>query len=1170
MKHKRVRALFLVVSMVAWGLSITPTTNAAVSSKAAARTDQGSASARSARAIRELRATADGSVFVSMRKSTGVAGFVRVSRRGDLLPSSAGRTPVAKAQDYLARFGGVFGIRDTSQLRLTSRWKDAIGATHLTYEQVYRGVPVFGGMLRVHLDAQNRLTGVNGVFVPDINLNITPTLSAAQAARRAIREVAGDPPGGAHVKAADLRAVSNTLMVYRMGLIRDMRGTNQLAYEVEVTNGSSVRDFVYVHANAGKILNRYSTVNDALFRRLFETSTANQVWQEGDPFPGALDQDQQNIVTASGHAYYLFFNAFGRDSYDALGSEMQSVNNDPSIACPNANWNGATTNYCSGVTADDVVAHEWGHAYTQFTDNLIYQWQPGALNESFSDIWGETVDKLNGYGTDTPDAPRADGGCTTHSVPRSYVIINSPGSIAGFCNAGTAAFGPALDTTGVTGNVVLADDGVDTTSDGCEPFVNGAAVSGNIALVDRGTCGFTFKVANAQAAGATAVLVADNVWGPPDPLGGADPTITIPSVRITLLAGTQIKGELTGGAVNVTMRLGLPSMDDNVRWLESEDATAFGGAIRDMWNPRCVNDPGKVSDGEYFCASTDQGGVHTNSGVSNHAYALLVDGGNYNGHTVTGIGLVKAAHIYFRAQSVYMTPTTDFNDHADALVASCNDLVAAGADLEGLSTTPTPAGPSGETMTADDCAQVNEVIAAVEFRTNPATQCNFQPVLQPGEAPVCAGDSTTVFEEDFEDGLGGWTLSNEGTYAGWLNIDWVHSTSLPGGRAGAAAQGDDPDAGNCDAGAGDISGVQRLESPDIVIPAGSGDTRLTFDHYVATEANFDGGNVKVSIDGGPFTLAPPEAFTFNPYNVAALQPTDPLEGEPGFSGTDGGVTAGSWGQSQIDLSALGVAGGQTIRLRFDMGTDGCAGIDGWYVDDVTVVQCALVPPAIEVTGGVPTDSDTVGTMNLSVGDSDGDPADAVLSATSSNEALVSSAGITFGGAGADRTATITAASNASGNAVVTVTATDLDGNAASVDITVVVGNGGNNVLWGTHGADLIFGRGGNDLIRALAGNDLMSAGGGNDSVFTGDGDDAVGGGGGNDRIFGGGGNDVINGGDGNDKIYGGAGDDALSGENGNDFFRGGAGADFFSGGAGHDSTQDFNAGEGDTTDGTIP
>ena len=122
---------------------------------------------------------------------------------------------------------------------------------------------------------------------------------------------------------------------------------------------------VFVHANAGKVVNRYSTIDRRALPRLFEQNTGNQIWQEGDPFPGALNGDQQNIVNFSGHSYYHFFNAFGRDSYDGAGAHMRSVNNDPTIACPNANWNGATTNYCNGVTSDDVVAHEWGHAYTR-------------------------------------------------------------------------------------------------------------------------------------------------------------------------------------------------------------------------------------------------------------------------------------------------------------------------------------------------------------------------------------------------------------------------------------------------------------------------------------------------------------------------------------------------------------------------------------------------------------------------------------------------------------------------------------------------------------------------------------------------------------------------------------------------------------------------------------
>ena len=86
-----------------------------------------------------------------------------------------------------------------------------------------------------------------------------------------------------------------------------------------------------------------------------------------------------------------------------------------------------------------------------------------------------------------------------------------------------------------------------------------------------------------------------------------------------------------------------------------------------MWNPTCAGNPGKVTDAEYVCGFDDGGGVHGNSGVPNHLYALAVDGGTYNGQTLNGLGLDKAAAIWFRAQSQYLIPSSDFPDMADAL-----------------------------------------------------------------------------------------------------------------------------------------------------------------------------------------------------------------------------------------------------------------------------------------------------------------------------------------------------------------------------------------------------------------------------------------------------------------------------------------------------------------------
>jgi hypothetical protein len=126
--------------------------------------------------------------------------------------------------------------------------------------------------------------------------------------------------------------------------------------------------------------------------------------------------------------------------------------------------------------------------------------------------------------------------------PPNRVTIDPPSSAAGTYLATGANFGPAPDETGISGDVVLVDDGTDTTTDGCEPLVGFPA--GAIALVDRGTCTFVLKANNAQAAGATAMIVANNVAGAPITMGGTDPGIVIPSVMISLDDGTTIKGGL--------------------------------------------------------------------------------------------------------------------------------------------------------------------------------------------------------------------------------------------------------------------------------------------------------------------------------------------------------------------------------------------------------------------------------------------------------------------------------------------------------------------------------------------------------------------------------------------------------------------------------------------------
>jgi hypothetical protein len=180
-------------------------------------------------------------------------------------------------------------------------------------------------------------------------------------------------------------------------------------------------------------------------------------------------------------------------------------------------------------------------------DILVRSWNSPAAATSTCDgqLVGEGFEGLHVFDISNPRDPDLVGSVPLDVLPNT-VTIDAPSSAAGTYEAAGAAFGPAPTEAGLSGNIVLINDGVagtpgGTPTDGCEPF---SVPAGAIALLDRGFCDFTVKVANAQAGGASAVIVADNAPGTPTTMGGTNPTITIPSVRVSLADGNTIKAGL--------------------------------------------------------------------------------------------------------------------------------------------------------------------------------------------------------------------------------------------------------------------------------------------------------------------------------------------------------------------------------------------------------------------------------------------------------------------------------------------------------------------------------------------------------------------------------------------------------------------------------------------------
>lgn len=96
--------------------------------------------------------------------------------------------------------------------------------------------------------------------------------------------------------------------------------------------------------------------------------------------------------------YDYWKNVQGRNSFDNNNGAIKNYVH-YSTNYDNAYWNGSVMTYGDGsgtyfdaLTSLDVVAHEIGHAVCQYTADLTYQNESGALNEALSDIWGCTVE----------------------------------------------------------------------------------------------------------------------------------------------------------------------------------------------------------------------------------------------------------------------------------------------------------------------------------------------------------------------------------------------------------------------------------------------------------------------------------------------------------------------------------------------------------------------------------------------------------------------------------------------------------------------------------------------------------------------------------------------------------------------------------------------------------
>lgn len=330
-------------------------------------------------------------------------------------------------------FQELFNLNDADALEPSDIFEDPLGFTHVTYQQYFKGVKVDGATYRLHIK-NDRIWYMSGhYFDIDPGLSATPTWSPNASFNQALDHV-----GANHYVWEDYGSEPEPELVI---LVDRREGTvPRLTHKFDIYAQEPLyRAFVYIDAHTGKFLTEdlsiHHTQVDAsgvsLYNgtvsfkaddygpayRLRQSKVQTFDMNNGTYHGGATDVTSNtphftNDPTAvqahwgAEQTYQYFLQEHGRNSFDGEGSVIRSYVHYGS-KYNNAFWDGLRMTYGDGdgvnytpLVSIDIVAHEITHGVTDHSADLVYAYESGALNESFSDIFGEVIER---YATGTND-----------------------------------------------------------------------------------------------------------------------------------------------------------------------------------------------------------------------------------------------------------------------------------------------------------------------------------------------------------------------------------------------------------------------------------------------------------------------------------------------------------------------------------------------------------------------------------------------------------------------------------------------------------------------------------------------------------------------------------------------------------------------------------------------
>jgi Zn-dependent metalloprotease len=360
-----------------------------------------------------LNARAFGKLNATWHEATGVPNFISSADPNARLPytpkANERGNPELIARGFLAENAALFklGANDSFTLRRIE-FDAQLNYAHVRLDQTFQNIPVQDKQLIVHLDSQENIVAVNGHFVPNLNVMTEPLVTGQDAEQLALDDLLN-----AQLQSDERARVTTKILSDKTQLVIYIEDGNEnhatLTWYVTIMTNSPLGQWrYYINARRPAVTHVYDSAEHIKERSTYTADNDTDIpgrliISEGERSRDAIAQAAHD---GAGKVYDYYFNTFKRDGVDGQGSPLVSTvhyGSDPQDA-ENAAWIGEYQQMIYGDGGKifkplayglDVIGHEFTHGVTGSTANLEYKAQSGALNESYSDVFGALIDRGN-------------------------------------------------------------------------------------------------------------------------------------------------------------------------------------------------------------------------------------------------------------------------------------------------------------------------------------------------------------------------------------------------------------------------------------------------------------------------------------------------------------------------------------------------------------------------------------------------------------------------------------------------------------------------------------------------------------------------------------------------------------------------------------------------------